>query len=117
MLEYGDKIFYIDLDQLDKVLDLKSDSQDEAPETKTITTTTHPNGEKTHEVVQVFSEKRREMNITRFNIFNNLLDVLLNDFDEDNDVMLGADNELDKASFAVKLAFNTLKINKIIKEK
>ena len=118
MIKVGKVCYYIDLSAIDKV----TDADKEEFKAGVITTT---------ETVEIFDEegnvaskqvhtrvenKPRELNMTKYEQINSMLQVLMGPPDEELDESMGAERALSKQSFAFKTAFNTLQFYGILKE-
>ena len=117
MIEFGGVLYYIDLDAFEDAISTKKPSEEETVSSTETKTYIEANGkvnsiEKTVATVP----KVREVDITKFEIIRNLLDVVL-DYDDESDTSLGAEIALEKTSLSYKIAFNTLYEYGIIKEK
>ena len=107
LLEFGGISYYIDFDGLNNIL--KTDpvlEQKEAKEVETKTTYIQGGVEKT-EIVERTFYKGLEIDISRYETFRALLEILLT-YNEESDTTLGAERALNDASLPFKLAFNTL---------
>lgn len=115
MIEFGGIYYYIDLKNFERVISVEETSKSET--TSTLTTSKDENG-KVVSVVEVKTEtpKSREINVAKFEIIRELIDVVLSN-DEDGDTSLGAERVLSQTQLSFKIAFNTLYEYGIIKEK
>jgi hypothetical protein len=117
MIEFGGVLYYIDLDAFENAISSQKASKEDAVFSTEIITKTDGNGNIEYEKKVVTSGPNvKEVDITKFEIIRNLLDVIL-DYDDESDTSLGADRALEKTSLSYKLAFNTLFEYGIIKEK
>ncbi len=107
LLEFGGIGYYIDFDGLKNIL--RTDPQLEekdAKESETKTTYIQGGVEKT-EIVERTYYKGLEMDISRYETFRYLLEILLT-YNEESDTTLGAERALNDTSLPFKIAFNTL---------
>lgn len=117
MIEFGGILYYIDLDAFEDAISTKKPSEeDTVSSTETITKTANDGSVEYIKQIVATVPKVREVDITKFEIVRNLLDVVL-DYDDESDTSLGADRALEKTSLSYKIAFNTLYEYGIIKEK
>jgi hypothetical protein len=115
LLEFGGISYYIDFDGLSNIL--KNDpelEQKEAKETETKTTYIQGGVEKT-EVIERTYYKGLEIDISRYETFRALFEILLT-HNEESDTTLGAERALNDAPLSFKLAFNTLVKYGILKQ-
>ena len=116
VLEFGGVAYYLDFDGLQNIL--KSDPDLEQREvTETETTTTYIQGgvEKT-EITERTYYKGREIDLSRYETYRAMLEILLNYTSEDDDGTLGVERALYNAPLPFKIAFNTLVKYGILKE-
>lgn len=117
MIEFGGNIYYIDLSALEDSISTNEPKKNETISLTNTTVTKDPNGEVLSTVVVTsLSPKVREVDITKFEIIRELIDVVLQ-YNDDEDSSLGADRALEKTPLSYKIAFNTLYDYGIIKEK
>ncbi len=112
LLPFGNKIFYIDLDSiLDAVL---FDTMD-IPTSEELVGKSKNKNKKKNEIneLEIPDNFGITINVTKWEVINKLMDVLLNEI-SDHDDKLGMKN-LEKFSIGFKIAFNTLLKNNIIK--
>lgn len=116
MIEFGGILYYIDLNAFEDAISTKNNlSGDSVTSTEIVTKKNN------HDIISVKETvatvpKFKEVDITKFEIVRQLIDVVLDNYDE-NDTSLGADRALEKMPLAFKLAFNSLYEYGIIKEK
>lgn len=117
MIEFGGNIYYVDLNALEEAISTKTPSENETVSSTERITKTNSNGE-VYQIKETVltTPKPREVDITKYEIIRNLLDVIL-DYDDESDTSLGAERALESTSLSYKLAFNTLYEYGIIKEK
>jgi hypothetical protein len=117
MIEFGGIFYYIDIDELEKII------SPELEPTKLVQTNTKTYLDekgKIHsvEINETSSERVREVNAAKYDLVRTMLEVILDVVDSDEiDDTMGAERGLEKASFSFKLAFNTLFQYGILKEK
>lgn len=117
MIEFGGVLYYIDLDAFESAISSQKASEEDAVFSTETITKKDGNGDVQYvKKVVTSGPKVKEVDITKFEIIRNLLDVIL-DYDDESDTSLGADRALEKTSLSYKLAFNTLFEYGIIKEK
>jgi hypothetical protein len=109
MIEYGDKCYAIDINALEKFIEMKPTKV--TPKDVKTTVTKFGDG-KVQTITEEFIPFRpTEVNSVRHSLITEMLDVLLDkysDSEDEEDLTLGADRALSKKSFSLKLAFNTL---------
>lgn len=117
MIEFGGILYYIDLDAFEDSISTKKPSEEE-----TVTSTEKTINKDGDGTIISITEtiatvpKVREVDITKFEIIRNLLDVVLDNVEE-TDTSLGVERALQNTSLSYKIAFNTLYDYGIIKEK
>lgn len=114
MLEFGDSIYYFDLNALDKAITL-TDGNETVTETEQ-KTTFHEAEEPV--MVEVFEKTLRvgkEINAVKYDLLKSFIEYIM-DYDEVQDTTLGAQKALDETPLGYKIVFNTLLREKIIKE-
>jgi hypothetical protein len=116
-MKLGNEGFYIDLDQVDKIISLNSFA-DPGTYTETETTTAKDeNGKTLH--TTIFEKKiprSKEIDSIRYDTIKMMLDQIFNEVEE-IDGSLGLERAIDNTSLSFKIAFNTLTNLSIIKEK
>lgn len=118
MIEFGDVCYYIDINALEKAIEITGTKPTD--KNKTIKTkTTKDNFGKTTgvETIETISDKDREFDGSKYTILMQMIEVLIDTHEDTEDDSLGSERALSKTSFAYKLAFNTLYNYGIIKEK
>ncbi len=107
MLTFGDSVYYIDFDNIDKLL-TSDESLKAGKTTETIESTVKINDEleKTKTTIKS-TPKGREVDLTRYEIFKGFLEVLLMNMEEGEEI-LGTHTALKDASLGFKISFNTL---------
>jgi hypothetical protein len=117
MIEFGGVLYYIDLDAFEDAISTKKPSEEDTVSSTEKTINKDGDGDITSVTETIATvPKVREVDITKFEIIRNLLDVVL-DYDDESDTSLGAERALEKTSLSYKIAFNTLYEYGIIKEK
>lgn len=115
LLEFGGISYYIDFDGLNNILKTDPElEQKEAKETETKTTHIQGGVEKT-EIVERTYYKGLEIDISRYETFRALLEILLT-YNDDTDTTLGPERALKDSPLPFKLAFNTLVKYEILKQ-
>lgn len=117
MLEFGGNYYYIDVAAFDKAVEPTG----QKPTDKIITTskTIYRNqlGEVTNsEEVEHIAIRGKELDPAKFDIIKTMIDIII-DYEDESDSSLGVERALDSAPLSFKLAFNTLLMHGIIKEK
>jgi hypothetical protein len=117
MIEFGNTIYYFDLNALDKAISLSGFK----PNDKTVETDIETYKDSEGNVISIKEFQRATTNgkiidVAKYEIIKTMIEIVI-DFDDDFDTALGADNALDKAPLSFKMAFNTLLNYGIIKEK
>jgi hypothetical protein len=118
MLDFGNAMYYFDLDALDKAVTLKTGKDQVYSEKETKTTTAIPEDGKIHTVVEDFIRtipQIKEIDSIKYDLFRYFIEVIV-DTEDGGDDTLGLDRALDKMTFGYKLVFNTLFRQGIIKE-
>lgn len=116
MIEIGGIEYYIDLNNLDKVITSKISRGDTITETEK-KSILDDNGKMLNvEVVEKTYERPREINMARYETVRQLIEVILTTLEEIDDE-LGIERALSDLSLPFKLSFNTLIANGIIKER
>lgn len=117
MIEFGGVLYYINLEAFEDAISTQKSSEEDAVfSTETITKKNGSGIIEYEKKIVTSAPKDREVDIIKFEIVRNLLDVVL-DYDDESDTSLGADRALEKTSLSYKMAFNTLYEYGIIKEK
>lgn len=108
ILEFGGVAYYIDFDGIDNML--KSDDPDleskNVEETETETTYINGGVEKTKVNTRTY-HKGREVDLSRYETYRTLLEILLT-YNESDDDALGVERSLSKTPLPFRIAFNTL---------
>lgn len=116
MLEFGGVIYYLDLEEFEKVITINRTE----PNNNVIVTEVREIKDDKGQVIsiekkEITSERNREIDATKYEVIRLMLDVLM-ELTTETDESLGVDRALDKAPLAHKLAFNTLYNYGILKE-
>jgi hypothetical protein len=115
ILEFGGVGYYLDFDGIENIL--KSDSILESGEIdETETTNTYIQGglQKTEVTVRKYY-KGKEIDISRYETYRSLIEILLT-YHDDSDDSLGTERALSGAPLPFKIAFNTLVKYGVLKE-
>lgn len=108
ILEFGGVAYYIDFNGIDNML--KSDDPDleskDVEESETETTYINGGVEKTTVKTRGY-HKSREIDLSRYETYRTLLEILLT-YNEEDDASLGVERSLLKTPLSFKIAFNTL---------
>lgn len=116
MIEFGGKVYVIDMNKLDKVItpDLKWENKKVSEvEVKTVR---NSEGEIIGtETIEKTYNKNKEIDAIKYEGLRMCIEVLI-DYDEEMDETLGSERALAKAPLSYKLAFNTLLHEGILKE-
>lgn len=117
MLEFGDKIYYLDIEKYSNFLLLPEDDKNREVTTKVVYF--DKNGLIDHSNETTTTEKSGLLiNVNKANLIETLLDIIMmGDDGKDEDVTLGTDKALENSSLAFKIAINTLIKYEILKEK
>lgn len=116
LLEIAGVVYYIDFDNIEKIL-TSTDSDLEAKEMEeTETKTTYINGgiEKT-EITTKKYHKGREVDLSRYETYRTLLEILVTN-NEELDTSMGLELGMKSAPLSFKVAFNTLVKYGILKQ-
>lgn len=116
MIEFGDTIFYIDLNAFDKAITISNGKSNNVLETEEKVTSDGFGQMTLREQYNRTIPKGKEIDATKYDLLKTLLEYII-DYDEISDDTLGADRALSLTPFPFKLAFNTLYNEGIIKEK
>lgn len=117
MIEFGDKIYFIDINALDRVI-----CPDKNWATKKITdvevkTVKDEKGNIVGtETIEKTYNKGKEIDGAKYDVLRMCIEILI-DYDEESDDTLGSERALSKTPLSYKLAFNTLMNEGILKEK
>jgi len=117
MIELFGEVYYIDFEELDKILLLNNTEKNGVSKitTKDITEETDPKGELLSTITTVREHiKHKEIDGVRFEIIRNFISDI-GDENYEEDPKLG-DSSLEKTSIRFKLAFNTLLAYDILKK-
>ena len=116
ILEIGGVAFYIDFDSIESILTSKDDdlSAKQVEETETKTTYIAGGVEKTEVTVKQY-HKGREVDLSRYDTYRMLIEILLT-YNEEIDDTLGTEMALQDATIPFKIAFNTLVKYGVLKE-
>lgn len=116
MLDFGGTSFYIDLTSMEKLMTNKVE-KNEQKTSKQIKEVFGVNGELiSTEIVTSTIDKEDEINITKLETINLMIDVLMAN-KEEMDTSLGLERALSNADLSFQIAFNTLYNYKILREK
>lgn len=116
MIEYGDKIYIIDLEAIDKVITIVP-ANSKTNEEVTIKRYYNGEGSLTHsEEITVKSLVDKTVDSIKYDSISNFIDIVTTDQGDDEDDALGAENLLRKKTLSFKIAFNSLLKLGIIKE-
>ena len=116
VLEFGGIVYYLDLDNLQNMLKLDEGRESsEVEETETTTTYIQGGLEKTEVKVKKYY-KNKELDISKYETYRALIEILLTDVGFEDDDSLGVEMGLSKASLPFKIAFNTLVKYGILRE-
>jgi hypothetical protein len=117
MIEFGNVIYYIDLNALTKAITPSGQKQkDKYIETEIKTIKNSANEVISIEHNETFNERGVEIDAIKYETIRTMIEVLI-DYDDDVDTSLGADRAFDKMPISFKLAFNTLYECGVLKEK
>jgi hypothetical protein len=118
MIKIGKIIYYIDLSAIEKAIGGDKDEFKAGVETNTETIQfLDENGKITStQIITRVLNKPREIDVTKYDQINSMLQVLMGPPDEEMDESMGAQKGFEKQSTPFKLAFNTLTFYGIIKE-
>ena len=107
MIEIGGVEYYINLDNLDKVIISKTNKGKTIIETETKTIV---------ETIERATERPKEINMAKYETVRTLIEIILTTLDEIDDE-LGIDRALGDLPLPFKLSFNTLIGHGIISER
>jgi hypothetical protein len=116
MLEFGNDIYYIDLDAFDKNITIQNTTgltNINLPE-KEVKTTLNEKGEiLLKETYERSIQSGKEIDMAKYDLLKTFIEYII-DYPELEDDVLGSDRILDKATFGFKIVFNTLLNQKIL---
>lgn len=117
MLDFGGAYYYFDIQAFDKAVEPTG----QKPSDKITTSDTKIFRGADGEIIsteEIISERIRgkELDPAKYDIFKSMVDYIL-DYEHEGDSSLGAERALNESSLSFKIAFNTLYINGILKEK
>lgn len=117
MLEFGEKIYYIDLKALNKSITIQEASKTEFTIDKERKEFLNAEGKLVSaETYERKSQQIKEIDTAKYDILKTFIEYLM-DYEETGDDALGADRALDQTPLGYKIIFNTLYKEGIIKEK
>ena len=116
MIEIGGVEYYINLDNLDKVIISKTNKGKTIIETETKTIVDSDGKIVSTEIIERATERPREINMAKYETVRTLIEIILTTLDEIDDE-LGIDRALGDLPLPFKLSFNTLVGHGIINEK
>lgn len=116
MIEIGGVEYYIDLDNLDKVIISKTNKGKTIIETETKTVVDSDGEIISTEIIKRETERPREINMAKYETVRTLIEIILTTLDEIDDE-LGIDRALGDLPLPFKLSFNTLIGHGIINER
>jgi len=116
MIEFGGIIYQLDLDALNEAIKIKGQNSKDIVE-RVEKTYTNEKGEVTGgEILETFRGRFPLLDSNKYEIIRMLIDILMDDVDEEPDDSLGIERALSKKPVSYRIAFNTLKNYKILKE-
>ena len=116
MIEIGGIEYYIDLDNLDKVITSKTNKGKTVIDVETRTIVDSEGKIISTEIIKKEYERPREINMAKYETVRSLIDIILSTLDEIDDE-LGIDRALGDLPLPFKLSFNTLIGHGIINER
>lgn len=117
MLEFGDSVYYIDINAFDKAITIvESLKKNESVETEVKTMRDADDKIISVEKVVKTSTRGKEVDATKYDLLKTFIDYII-DYEDITEDLLGADRALSKSSLGYKIVFNTLLAEGIIKEK
>ena len=116
MIEFGDTTFYIDINQLDKIVSKNNNKKTDKKSVQLKKVFDSDGNVSYTEELTTIIEEEGEINPVKFEIINLMLDVVMATKDE-MDTSLGVERALENTDLPFKIAFNTLYNYNIIKEK
>jgi hypothetical protein len=115
ILEFGGVAYYLDFDGLQNILKPDEDLESgEIEESETTTTYIQGGIEKTEVTVRKY-HKGREIDISKYETYRSLVEILLT-YQDDGDDSLGPERSLSSSPLPFKIAFNTLVKYGILRE-
>ena len=117
MIQFGDTIYYIDIEALDKAITPKGFKPTDEIKLTEFKEVTDIEGKVIGTEKNVTTSLRgKEIDGPKYDIIRMMVETII-DYDDESDTSLGADRALYKTPLSYKLAFNTLYNYGIIKEK
>ena len=116
MIEIGGIEYYIDFDNLDKVITSKTNKEKTIKETETKTIVDSDGNTISTEIIEKEYDRPREINMAKYETVRGLIEIILTTMDEIDDE-LGIDRALGDLPLPFKLSFNTLIGHGIINER
>ena len=117
MIQFGENTYYIDIDVLESVISPELHPS-KLVETQTKTYLDEDGKIVSVEVNEHSTERVREVNAAKYDLIRTMIEVILDVTDDDGiEDTMGAERGLEKASISFKIAFNTLYMYGILKEK
>lgn len=116
MLEFGDSVYYIDLNNLDKAITVNNGKDKITTETEKKIIYNSENEVIQRETFERSVPQVKEVDAIKYDLVKLFIEYII-DSTEEIDDSLGADRALQNTSLPYKLVFNTLVHEGIIKEK
>ena len=116
MIEFGDNIYYIDLDALTNAIKSNEKTSVEKSTTVREIYTSNSDIPNSKEVTTTETPIGLEINMAKYETVRNLMDIVLDD-NEIEDASLGSERVLSAKPLSYQIAFNTLLQYKILIEK
>ncbi len=107
MLNFGNSIYFIDVDKFTELIKMTYPNGDEIVESVTKEIKDKDGNVITSEVITTKREREMYIQQTVYEMYREMLDILLNDGNE-MDAALGSEKALDDAPIQFKIAFNSL---------
>lgn len=114
MLEFGNTIYYLDLEVLNRKISIASDKVTKQIEKKTTYDSQH--NPILFEVTENTIENDNGFDMAKYELLKIMIEFIM-DYNQDIDEALGADRGLNDTTLSYKIIFNTLINQGILKEK
>jgi hypothetical protein len=117
MIDYAGSIYYIDLDEFDRIISYNPTSGSD----KFVTSEKKITRNEKNEVVSIEefesqNTKGKEIDGPKYEVMRMMLEIIMDEKNEDVDTSLGIDRALQKTPLSYRIAFNTLLHYGVIKE-
>jgi hypothetical protein len=117
MIDYAGSIYYIDLEEFDRIISYSPTGGSD----KFITSEKKVTRNEKNEVVSIEefesqNTRGKEIDGPKYEVMRMMLEIIMDEKNDDVDTSLGIDRALQKTPFSYRIAFNTLLHYGVIKE-